>query len=134
MSTVADPTTHMFECKARIDPRDPAFGLLKPGYTARIRFPFESTADSVVVPEESVRATERGFLVFGVAKRTNKDGSVDWIARPRKVDVGARAPGWVEIRSGLVPGEWIVQRGAEALDEGVPVRIPDEQLKRLEAR
>ena len=28
MSTVADPTTHMFECKARIDPRDPAFSHL----------------------------------------------------------------------------------------------------------
>lgn len=132
MSTVADPTTHMFECKARLDPRDPAFPLLKPGYTARILFPYESTADAVVVPEEAVRATERGFLVFLVEKKTAPDGSVEWVARSRKVDVGARSPGWVEVRAGITSGQWIVQRGAEALDDGVPVRIPEAQVRLLE--
>jgi multidrug efflux system membrane fusion protein len=131
MSTVADPTTHMFECKARIDGKDPNFTALKPGFTARIRFPYESTPDAVVVPEESVRATERGFLVFVVEKRAGKDGSVEWVAKSRRVEPGARSPGWVEVKSGLAPGQWVVQRGSEALDDGVPVRIPDEQLKRL---
>ncbi|CAN5398027.1 N/A [soil metagenome] len=131
MSTVADPTTHMFECKARIETGDAAFNMLKPGYTARIRFPYESTADAVVVPEESVRATERGFIVFEVIKQVGKDGTESWIAKSRKVEIGARSPGWVEVRSGIRPGQWIVQRGAEALDDGVPVKIPDEQLKLL---
>jgi membrane fusion protein, multidrug efflux system len=132
MSTIADSTTHMFECKARIDAADPNFSSLKPGFTARIRFPYESNSDAVVVPEESIRATERGFLVFTVEKRNTKDGQVEWVAKSRRVEPGARSPGWVEVRAGLAPGQWVVQRGAEALDDGVPVRIPDEQLKLLE--
>lgn len=134
MSTVADPTTHMFECKAKIDATDPQFNALKPGFTARIRYPFESTPDAVVVPEESVRATERGFLVFVVEKRPGKDGQPEWIAKSRRVEPGARSPGWVEVKSGLTQGQWIVRRGAEALDDGVPVRIPEEQMKLLESR
>jgi membrane fusion protein, multidrug efflux system len=134
MSTIADPTTHMFECKARIDATDPNFASLKPGFTARIRFPYESTADAVVVPEESVRATERGFLVFIVEKRQTKDGQTEWVAKSRRVEPGARSPGWVEVRAGLAPGQWVVQRGAEALDDGVPVRIPEEQVKMLETK
>ncbi|QEL13817.1 efflux RND transporter periplasmic adaptor subunit [Limnoglobus roseus] len=130
MSTVADPTTHMFECKARIDGTDPHFAALKPGFTARIRFPYESTPDAVVVPEESVRATERGFLVFVVEKRAGKDGP-EWVAKSRRIEPGARSPGWVEVKAGLSPGEWLVQRGAEALDDGVPVRVPDEQVKAM---
>jgi membrane fusion protein, multidrug efflux system len=132
MSTVADPTTHMFECKARIDGTDPNFASLKPGFTARIRFPYESTPDAVVVPEESVRATERGFLVFVVEKRAGKDGTIEWVAKSRKIEPGARSPGWVEVKSGLEPGQWVVQRGAESLDDGVPVRVPEEQIKLLD--
>jgi RND family efflux transporter MFP subunit len=131
MSTVADPTTHMFECKARIDARDPHYAMLKPGFTARIRFPFESNANAVVVPEESVRATERGFLVFVPEKRSTKDGQVEWIARSRRVEPGARSPGWVELRAGIQPNTWVVQRGSEALDDGVPLRISDDQVKNL---
>jgi membrane fusion protein, multidrug efflux system len=134
MSTVADPTTHMFECKARIDGTDPHFAALKPGFTARIRFPYESTPDAVVVPEESVRATERGFLVFVVEKRPGKDGQTEWVAKSRRIEPGARSPGWVEVKAGLSPGQWVVQRGAEALDDGVPVRVPDDQLKLLDAK
>ena len=134
MSTVADSTTHMFECKARIDGTDPHFASLKPGFTARIRFPYESTPDAVVVPEESVRATERGFLVFVVEKRAGKDGQVEWVAKSRRIEPGARSPGWVEVKAGLSPGQWVVQRGAEALDDGVPVRVPDEQVKLMEAK
>jgi multidrug efflux system membrane fusion protein len=131
MATVADPTTHMFETKSLVDPRDRDFAKLKPGYTARIKFPYESTEDAVVVPEEAVRATERGWLVFVVKKVKAKDGSEDWIAKSIRVEVGARTPGWVEVRSGLAEGQWIVRRGAETLDDGVPVRIPEEQLKQM---
>lgn len=133
MSTVADPTTHMFECKARIDGADPHFAALKPGFTARIRFPYESTPDAVVVPEESVRATEKGFLVFVVEKRAGKDGP-EWVAKSRRIEPGARSPGWVEVKAGLAPGQWVVQRGAEALDDGVPVNVPAEQMKQMEAK
>jgi hypothetical protein len=87
-----------------------------------------------VVPEEALRATERGFIVFEPAPRQTRDGQTEWIARPRRVERGASAPGWVEIRQGLLPAQWIVRKGAEALEDGTPLRISPEQLKLLEAR
>jgi membrane fusion protein, multidrug efflux system len=134
MCTVADPTTHMFECKAEIDPRTLGFASLDPGFSARIRFPLETAPDALVVPEEALRATERGFIVFEPAPRQTRDGQTEWIARPRHVERGASAPGWVEIRQGLLPTQWIVRKGAEALEDGTPLRISPEQLKLLEPR
>jgi membrane fusion protein, multidrug efflux system len=134
MSTVADPTTHMFECKAEIEPCTLGFACLAPGFSARIRFPLETAPDALVVPEEALRATERGFIVFEPAPRQTRDGQTEWIARPRRVERGASAPGWVEIRQGLLPAQWIVRKGAEALEDGTPLRISPEQLKLLEAR
>jgi membrane fusion protein, multidrug efflux system len=132
MSKVADPTTHMFECKAEIDPRTLGLEELAPGFSARIRYPLETSNDAMIIPEESVRATERGFIVFVPVKRTNKDGVSEWIGKPRRVEIGSRSPGSVEIRSGLAPNEWIVKRGAEALEDGTPLRFSPEQQKMLE--
>jgi RND family efflux transporter MFP subunit len=122
MSTVADPSTHMFECKAEVDV-DGFNSELRPGFTARIRFPLQSTADAAVVPEEAVRSTERGMVVFVPTPRAGKEGKIEWIAKARVLDVGYRTPGWVEVRNGVAPGQWIVRRGAEALEEGTPIRF-----------
>lgn len=131
LSTVADPVTHMFECKAEVDMRGVDIEL-KPGFTARIRLPVQSTLHACVVPEESVRATEQGFVAFEPAPRKLADGSIEYVARLRSLDIGYRAPGFVEVRKGLTPGQWIVRRGAEALDDGTPIRFPDEQLRKME--
>jgi multidrug efflux pump subunit AcrA (membrane-fusion protein) len=130
LSSVADKDTHMFECKAEIDTR--GLGVeLKPGYTARIRYPMRSNSDACVVPEESVRASEQGFVAFVPVKRLGRDGQPEWIARGRLLELGYRAPGWVEVRRGIRPGEWLVRRGAEALEDGTPIRFPEDQLGSL---
>lgn len=134
LSRVADPTTHMFETKTEIDPRTFGFNDLSAGYTARIRFPLKTNPDALVIPEEALRATERGFIVFVPEKRIAKDGSVEWIARPKRVEVGTRAPGWVEIRQGLSPKQAIVKRGAEALEDGTPIRFNESQQKIAEGK
>lgn len=122
MSTVANPDTHMFEWKAEVDVQGEG-AKLRPGYTARIRIPLRSNPEAVVVPEEAVRATERGFVVFVPVMRTGRDGQSEWIARARTLDLGHRSPGWVEVRRGLAPGELLVRRGAEALEDGTPIRF-----------
>lgn len=122
LSTVAASDTHMFELKAEIDVEGSDIEL-RPGYTARIRIPVQATANAVVIPEESVRASERGFIAFVPVQRTLRDGSSEWIARARTLDLGYRAPGWVEVRSGIKPGEKLVRRGAEALEDGTPIKI-----------
>ena len=121
----------MFECKAEIDRR----GLnaeLSPGDMARIRLPIKTNPSATIIPEESVRATERGFVVFEPVQRVGRNGETEWIARARTVDRGASSEGWVEVREGVGVGQWIVRRGAEALEDGTPIRIPESQLERLE--
>jgi RND family efflux transporter MFP subunit len=130
LSTVANPDTHMFECKAEvISAANDA--ELRPGFTARIRVPLRSNPNACIIPEESVRATERGNIAFEPVQRPGRDGKPEWIARVCPVDVGFRAPGWVEVRHGLVPGQWIVQRGAESLENGTPIRFSPEELAQL---
>jgi hypothetical protein len=92
-----------------------------PGFTAKIRFPLKSNPQACVVPEESVRASERGFIAFVPVEEKGRDGKSDWIARARTLELGFRADGWVEVRRGLSAGEWLVRRGAEALEDGTPI-------------
>jgi multidrug efflux system membrane fusion protein len=94
----------------------------------------QTKPEALLAPEEAVRTTERGWLVFVPEKRTAKDGQTEWIARPRRVETGYRGEGKVEIRDGVYPGEWIVQKGGDALDEDglTPIRIPEEQLRLID--
>lgn len=96
---------------------------LWPGFTAKIRFPMRSSPNAAVIPEESYRHTEKGFLVFVPEARKTAEGTTEWVARARIVDIGFRGEGWVEIRRGLAVGETIVHRGAEALEDGTPIRF-----------
>jgi len=90
---------------------------LRPGTFAEISVPIGSTERALVAPETAIRPSERGFLAFVV------EGDV---ARPRVLQLGLRTPdGLVEVKSGLKPGEQLVIRGAEALKDGVKVRVSE---------
>jgi RND family efflux transporter MFP subunit len=130
MSTVAQPDTHMFEAKAQVlgwKPEALQSGKgrldLRPGFTAQIRFVLQSDPNALVVPEEAIRATERGFVVFVPVEQRREDGKTEWVVKMRTVQLGYRAEGWVEVRDGLQLGEQVVRRGAEALEDGTPVRF-----------
>lgn len=124
LSTVASPDTHMFECKAEVK-TDDLDVVLRPGLTARIRVPLRSNQHACFIPEESVRASERGFIAFVPEQLTTRDGRLEWVARARTLEIGYRMPGWVEVRQGISPGERLVRRGAEALEDGTPLRLPE---------
>jgi multidrug efflux system membrane fusion protein len=132
LSTVASPDTHMFECKAEV----PTAGLeseLRPGYTAKIRCPLPGSALSQVIPEEAVRASERGFIAFRPKALTRKDGSVEWVAEAVTLELGVRQPGSVEVLKGLKVGDWIVQKGAESLEDNTPIQptnVSETELQR----
>lgn len=142
LSTVANPETHMFECKAEVDASDEV--ELRPGYMARIRAPIRGNPNALVVPEEAVRPSEHGSICFVPEARKNKEGKEEWVARRRRVDLGYRSglgrseadrgdlkAGLVEVLDGLKPGEWIVTRGSEALEDGTLLAIPPAQLEQL---
>jgi multidrug efflux system membrane fusion protein len=126
LSTVADPQTHMFECKAEITDPDTE---MKPGLFARVEIPTDQHRDACVIPEVSVRASERGFVAFVPEQRTGPDGKTSWVAGTRQLQLGFRRPGFVEVLSGVQPGERIVTRGAEALDNGTPIEFPQDLEK-----
>jgi multidrug efflux system membrane fusion protein len=121
LSSVANPETHLFECKAEVPTRELS-GQLRPGFTAKIRCPLPGRPTSLVIPEEAMRASERGFVVFRPKLVTKADGS-ETVAEAVPVEPGQRTPGWVEILKGLRPGDTIVQKGAEALEDGTPLQV-----------
>lgn len=131
ISDVANPDTRMFECKAELPPQ-PFLEKVRPGMTARLTFPLPGPESTVVIPEEAVRATERGFVVFRPVPARMSDGSVEWIAQEvNDLQLGRRQPGFVEVVRGLSPGEYIVRKGAEALENRTPIDMPPELAKRI---
>jgi membrane fusion protein, multidrug efflux system len=111
VAAAADARDRMVDITARID--DPARAELRPGAFAEVVVPVGLPSDAPVIPQTAIRPTERGFLAFVVE---------DGLARERLLVLGLRtADGRVEIRSGLVVGERLVVRGAEALSDGAQV-------------
>jgi multidrug efflux system membrane fusion protein len=113
VAAAADPQTRMVAVTARVTDR--ARGSLRPGAFAQVTVPIGGRGNAPVVPETSVRPSERGFLGYVVEGDT---------ARERILTLGLRTPdGRVEIKDGVKPGERIVVRGGEALKDGARVRI-----------
>jgi multidrug efflux system membrane fusion protein len=109
----ADPGSRMVQVSAELSGAEA--GAFRPGAYARVTLDVGGNADAVLVPEGAVRPSEDGFLVFVV------EGDR---ARRRVVELGLRTPdGWVEVRSGVVAGEPVVVRGAEALRDGATVMV-----------
>jgi multidrug efflux pump subunit AcrA (membrane-fusion protein) len=130
ISDVANPDTRMFECKAELPPQ-PFLDKVRPGMTARLMFPLPGADVTVVIPEEAVRATERGFVVFRPIPVKMPDGSVEWVAQEvADLQLGRRQPGFVEVVRGLTAGEMIIRKGAESLENRTPIEMPAEMAAR----
>ncbi|HUQ00882.1 MAG TPA: efflux RND transporter periplasmic adaptor subunit [Kofleriaceae bacterium] len=113
VAAAADPTSRMVRVTAEID--DPERARLRAGGFAQVMVPIGGKATAPVVPESAIRPSERGFLAFVV------EGEV---AKERILELGMRtADGLVEVKKGLVPGDKLVIRGAEALRDGAPIRM-----------
>ncbi|HSA96013.1 MAG TPA: efflux RND transporter periplasmic adaptor subunit [Acidobacteriota bacterium] len=109
----ADDTSRLVDITANID--DPSDKSLRPGTFAEISVPVSSPGEAAVIPVGAVRPSERGFIAYVV----EGDKAVE-----RILTLGMRsADGQVEVLSGLKGGETLVIRGAEALSNGVSVRI-----------
>ena len=85
---------------------------LQAGMFAEARLATALRTSAVVVPEEAVLAVQGSYVVWVV-----DSGKV---AR-RPVSLGVRAPGEVEIVTGVQPGEQVVVGGLEMLQDGAPV-------------
>jgi RND family efflux transporter MFP subunit len=114
VSGAADLATHMVGITAQVDTTDNHNYWLRPGSFCDVTLDVGAKRDSAVIPRTATRATDHGYVVY-VA-----DGD---IVKEVPVTLGMNSKdGWVEIRTGLVGGEWLVVRGAEALTTGARVR------------
>jgi len=88
-------------------------GELQPGMFAEGKLVAAVRENAAVVPEDAVLPLQGRTYVWVIA---------DDKATRRPVELGVRTPGFVEIRSGVTPGERVVVGGLERLTEGAAVR------------
>ena len=107
-----DDTTRMVDITAEVD--DTKDESLRPGSFAEIVVPVSSERTAPVIPQTSIRPSDRGFIAYVVEESTAKE---------KILSLGMRTTdGQVEVLGGLKPGERLVIRGSEALRDGAPVR------------
>ena len=109
-----DPVTRSIVVRAVL-PNDAH--LLKPGLLMSVEL-FSNARDAIVVPEESLIPEGRENYVLTVV-----DGKIE----KRKVTIGMRQPGTVEIVSGLTEGEKIVTHGTMSARPGQTANVTAEE-------
>lgn len=114
VNTRIDPVTRAMTVRAVLPNED---GVLRPGLMLRVSL-MRNEREAVVVPEESVLMRQREHFVLVV-------GTDDVVER-RRITVGARMPGRVEVTSGLEAGERIVVRGISRVDDGDKVQVAED--------
>ena len=106
---VVDPVSRNVRVRARIaNPK----GQLKPGMFARATANLGGKTSAILLPEQVIVPKSDGSYVFL---------AVDGKAALRKVTLGKREPGRVEIVSGVKTGDTVVLDGQIKLRPGVPV-------------
>lgn len=106
---VVDPVSRNVRVRARI--ANPT-GVLKPGMFARATADLGGKTSAILLPEQVIVPRPDGSYVFL---------AVDGKAELRKVTLGKREPGRVEIVSGVQVGDTVVLDGQIKLRPGVPV-------------
>ncbi len=106
---VVDPVSRNVRVRARI--ANPA-GLLKPGMFARATADLGGKTHTILLPEQVIVPKPDGSYVFL---------AVDGKAELRKVMLGKRDPGRVEILSGVKVGDMVILDGQIKLRPGVTV-------------
>lgn len=87
---------------------------LQAGMFIEARLSTEVRPDAVVIPEDAITQIQGGAFVWVV---------VDGKAERRRVELGVRTPGYVEIRNGVTPGDQVVVGGLDRLVEGAAVEV-----------
>lgn len=114
VSGAADPTTHMVAVTAEVDANEEHRYWLRPGSFCDVNVDVGATREAPVIPRFATRATDHGYVAYVIENE---------LAQERQITLGmSTKDGWVEVRSGLKDGDWIVVRGAEALTNGAKVR------------
>ncbi len=110
----ADPLTRLFTVEVEIH-QEQTPQLVRPGYLARVHFTTDPRPDATVVPPEAILSRDGLTYVFVV-----KDGET---VEMRQVETGMERDGWVEILSGIEPGDEVAAGNPEVLSDGIQVSV-----------
>ncbi len=121
ITNLADIQKNTLEVKVALDEPSP---LLKPDMLARVRFLAAALAEdtgpavglSVFAPASAIDQNA-AWVVAGY------DGETGTARRRTVRTTGAEEDGWLEIESGLQPGDLLVSAGAGTLQDGQRVRV-----------
>ena len=105
-----DPVTRALAVRAEMPNDDNA---IRPGMFLTVAVEKERE-NVLLIPEEALVPRQGRQFVFVV-----EDGK----AIERQVELGARAPGLAEVRSGLTPGDTIITEGTQKVRNGASVEI-----------
>jgi len=94
-------------------------GLLKAGMVANLELNLKVRDEAVLIPEVALINSGELTMVFVV--------EADETVRLQQVEVGQRLPRWVEIRSGLEPGQKVVVEGHQKIGPGMRVSLAGEE-------
>jgi membrane fusion protein (multidrug efflux system) len=112
ISPTIDPRTRTLRVKAELPNPE---GRIRPGLFAHTDLGVSERNDVIVVPNDAVVQRADGAVIF----RLNDSGRVE----RQLVETGVQLEGWVEISSGLSPGDVVVVRGQSRIDDGVTVSV-----------
>ncbi len=93
-------------------------GKLLPGAFADVEIVMRTIDDALAVPSLAIIPELGGKKVFVVE---------DGLAQPRQVTTGMRSVEWVEVTSGLRPGDQVIVSGIQSLRPGLEVVAAEEK-------
>jgi membrane fusion protein, multidrug efflux system len=107
-----DPSSRMLEAEVHLPNQQ---GELRPGMYGRGAILLETHPNATVLPVAAVQISSRKKYVF-VLQGENK-------VQRREVEIGYDGGTWVEVLTGIKPGDDVVTAGAEGLADGMTVRV-----------
>lgn len=109
----ADPASRLVPVEVELEASPPGVQA-RPGFLARVEFALDRRERVLAVPTQALGVVDRGAFVYVVA--------ADTLDR-RTIETGLTTEGWVEVTSGLAPGEHVVISGHVNLRSGATVRV-----------
>jgi len=110
-----DPENRTFPVEIGIENTD---GVIKPEMVSNVRLLRRTLEDVLVVPQESLRNVEDGFVAFVAVS-----GESGPVVEERRVQIGPAYANRVVVESGLHPGDLLIVRGHRQVAQGSRVRI-----------
>jgi len=124
--TVVNPEVDVATRNVRVRATFPnADGRLRPGMFANVDVLGNEKKSVVIIPATAVIYAPYGDSVYAIEEKKDASGKASAVVRQKFVRLGERRGDFVQVTSGVTPGETIVSAGAFKLRNGMAVAVND---------